>query len=161
MLFNCTAEEIVPTMCLLMLRFSLTLVLGGINMFIKNCAKIRDKLPGNWRHLQNKRGGLRGGNVSDKRRDWASGLDSIHLLAGEAFKKRGFGMLKWLLSSSMVTGSRCCQEILIEGQILDNSIHHCFSQTASILRSWTLFLRRRKMRCDPIIVVSKKKGSQS
>lgn len=31
-----------------------TLVLGGINMFIKKCAKIRGKLAGNWRHLQNK-----------------------------------------------------------------------------------------------------------
>ena len=46
---------------------------------------------------------------------------------------------KWLLSSAMVTGSRCCQEMLIEGQILDNSIHHCFH---NCLRppSWTAFL---------------------
>lgn len=28
---------------------------GGINMFIKNRAKISGKLAGNWRHLQNKR----------------------------------------------------------------------------------------------------------
>lgn len=27
---------------------------GGINMFIKNRAKISGKLAGNWRHLQNK-----------------------------------------------------------------------------------------------------------
>lgn len=27
---------------------------GGVNMFIKNCAKIRGKLSGNWGHLQNK-----------------------------------------------------------------------------------------------------------
>lgn len=28
---------------------------GGVNMFVKNCARIRGKLSGNWRHLQNKR----------------------------------------------------------------------------------------------------------
>lgn len=31
-----------------------------MNMFVKNCAKIRGKLAGNWRHLQNKGGGWRG-----------------------------------------------------------------------------------------------------
>lgn len=53
-LFNGTAEENVTTMCSLSLRFTATLVLGGINMFIKKCAKIRGKLAVNWRHLQNK-----------------------------------------------------------------------------------------------------------
>lgn len=44
---------------------------------------------------------------------------------------------KWLLSSSMVTGSRYSQEMLIEGQILDNSIHHCF-QNCFHPPSWRL-----------------------
>lgn len=52
--FNGTAEENVTAVCSLSLRYAATLVLGGINMFIKNCAKIRGKLAGNWRHLQNK-----------------------------------------------------------------------------------------------------------
>lgn len=71
---------------------------GDKNMFIKNCAKIRGKLAGNWRHLQNKRGGWRGGSVeSDKGRDWGfwAGLHPfIGGVGGGAFKKRGFGMLR-------------------------------------------------------------------
>lgn len=74
----------------------------------------------------------------------ASGLASTNLLVGEAFKKRGFGMLrKWLLSSSMVTESRFCQEMLIEGQILDNSIRHCF-QNCLHPPSWTLSPLKRR-----------------
>lgn len=53
-LFNGRAEGNVTAVCSLLLGLSATLVLGGINMFIKNCAKIRGKLAGNWRHLQNK-----------------------------------------------------------------------------------------------------------
>lgn len=34
--------------------FSNFCFMGGINMFIKNRAKISGKLAGNWRHLQNK-----------------------------------------------------------------------------------------------------------
>lgn len=49
---------------------------------------------------------------------------------------------KWLLSPSMVTGSRCCQVMLIEGQILDNSIHHCFHNSLHP-PSWMLSLVKR------------------
>lgn len=81
---------------------------------------------------------------SDKGRYWASELASTHLLLREAFKKRGFCMLrKWLLCSSMVTESRCCQEMLIEGQILNNSIHHCFHNCLHP-PSWTLSLVKRR-----------------
>lgn len=52
-------------------------------MFIKNCAKIRGKLAGNWRHLQNKGEDGGGGGVEhDEGRDWSSGLASAHLLVG-------------------------------------------------------------------------------
>lgn len=50
---------------------------------------------------------------------------------------------KWLLSSTMVTGSRCCQEMLIEGHILDNSIHHCFHNCLHP-PSWTHSLVKRR-----------------
>lgn len=64
-------------------------------MFMKNCAKIRGKLAGNWRHLQNK--GEDGEVVV-----WRAIKEEIGLLGwpppicwwGEAFKKRGFGMLR-------------------------------------------------------------------
>lgn len=50
---------------------------------------------------------------------------------------------KWLLSSSMVTESRFCQEMLIEGQILDNSIRHCFHNCLHP-PSWTLSPLKRR-----------------
>lgn len=50
---------------------------------------------------------------------------------------------KWLLYSSMVTESRCCQEMLIEGQILNNSIHHCFHNCLHP-PSWTRSLVKRR-----------------
>lgn len=63
-------------------------------MFIKNCAKIRGKLAGNWRHLQNK--GEDGEVVwPDEGKDWGfwAGLHPfIGGGRGVAFKKRGFGM---------------------------------------------------------------------
>lgn len=50
---------------------------------------------------------------------------------------------KWLLCSSMVAESRCCQEMLMEGQILNNSIHHCFHNCLHP-PSWRLSLVKRR-----------------
>lgn len=113
-------------------------------VFVKNCAKIRGKLAGNWRHLRNKGedGEVRVGSAMKGRERLRGPASARSLAAGEGWGrgfflsllllKRGFAVLlggggggaKLLLSPAMVTGSRCCQEMLIEGQILDNSLHH-------------------------------------
>ena len=77
---------------------------------------------------------------------------STHLLVRIVFKKRG----KWLLSSSMVVGCSCCQEMLIEGQILDNSIHHYFHNCLHP-SSWMPCLVKRR---DVLQITVFGKGSQ-
>lgn len=73
------------------------------------------------------------------------------------------------MSSSIVTASRCCQEMLIEGQFLDNSIHHCFHHCLRPPRCTLSLVKRRdvlqllflakaashKLSCNyPLLVIS-------
>lgn len=57
--------------------------LGVVNMFIENCAKIRGKLAGNWRHLQNK--GEDGEEVV-----WGVMKEEIELASTHVFVVGGF-----------------------------------------------------------------------
>lgn len=73
-------------------------------MFIKNSAKIRDKLAGNGRHLQNKGRPCRGGSVQSDQAKRLGSWTGLHPFIGgggggvkkknKKKKKRGFGMLR-------------------------------------------------------------------